>query len=263
MHYLSKQGNFNMKLLWATAVLLTVGGHAYAQTAVGVGVGTANSQSSSQSGAVAIGGGNANATGGRGGNARAVSTGSTAVLSQSVPANQSITNVPTAFAPGLTAAGLETCLGSVSGGGSWLGTGISLGGTIPDPGCATRLDARTLWSMGLKKAAVARLCLNSDIYRSMPEVCIRYLPTSGAPAPYVVAPIGPSPIDLSPVGFASRDIWLVNGKTGKDQLCKDYDAPRQRCRHWDGVVMHHAASKKRLVPDANATVAASQEDTSK
>src|SRR6516162_10265673 len=113
MHYLSKQGNFNMKLLWATAVLLTVGGHAYAQTAVGVGVGTANSSSTSRSGAVAIGGGNAT-----GGTSRAVSTGSTAILSQSVPANQSITNVPTAFAPGLTAAGLETCLGSVSGGGS-------------------------------------------------------------------------------------------------------------------------------------------------
>src|SRR6516225_3251936 len=237
MHYLPKQGNFNMKLLWATAVLLTVGGHAYAQTAVGVGVGTANSSSTSRSGAVAIGGGNANAnananaTGGRGGNARAVSTGSTAVLSQSVPANQSITNVPTAFAPGLTAAGLETCLGSVSGGGSWLGTGISLGGTIPDPGCATRLDARTLWSMGLKKAAVARLCLNPDIYRSMPEVCIRYLPTSGAPAPYVVAPIATSPVGepvpLAPGQFASHDIWLVEGKTGKDRLCKDYDSPRQ------------------------------------
>ena len=126
-----------MKLLWATAVFLTVGGHAYAQTAVGVGVGTANSSSTSRSGAVAIGGGNANAAGGRGGNAKAVSTGSTAILSQSTPANQSLTNVPTVFAPGLSAAGLETCLGSVSGGGSWLGTGISLGGTIPDPGCAT------------------------------------------------------------------------------------------------------------------------------
>ena len=250
------------KVITTAAIMAAVTGPVCAQTAVGVGVSSSTAKSSSQSNALAIGGGNAT-----GGNARATSNGGSSqaaiVQNTNVPASQSITNVPTTFAPGLTAAGIETCLGSVSGGGSWLGTGISLGGTIPDPGCATRLDARTLWSMGLKKAAVARLCLNSDIYRSMPEVCIRYLPTSGAPAPYVVAPIGPSPIDLTPVGFASRDVWLVNGKTGKDQLCKDYDAPRQRCRHWDGVVMHHAASRKRLVPDASATVAASQEDTSK
>ena len=102
-----------------------------------------------------------------------------------VPANQTIKNVPSVFSPGLAAAGLETCLGSVSGGGAFVGTGFSFGTTIPDPGCAARLDARTLWSMGLKKAAVARLCLNGDIYRAMPEVCDKYLPppAPGYPAP--------------------------------------------------------------------------------
>jgi hypothetical protein len=245
------------KVLTTAAIMAAVTGPVCAQTAVGVG--TANSAAVSKSSSVAIGGGNAT-----GGNARSTSVShggssqAAIVQNTNVPANQSITNVPTTFAPGLTAAGIETCLGSVSGGGSWLGTGISLGGTIPDPGCATRLDARTLWSMGLKKAAVARLCLNPDIYRSMPEVCYQYLPTSAAPAPLIVAPIGPSPVAFNP-----RDIWLVEGATGQDRLCKDYDAPRQRCRHWDGVVMHHAASKKRLVPDASATVAASHEDTSK
>jgi len=249
-----------MKLLWATAVFLTVGGHAYAQTAVGVGVGTANSASSSQSNAVAIGGVS------RGGNARAVSTGSTAVLNQSVPANQSITNVPTAFAPGLTAAGLETCLGSVSGGGSWLGTGISLGGTIPDPGCATRLDARTLWSMGLKKAAVARLCLNPDIYRSMPEVCTVYLPVAPTIAP-VLQPLpigGPTPIAY-PGTFASGDIWLVDGHTGLDRLCKNYDSTRQRCRVWAGAVVHRVSANRNrpLRSDKIPTTTAVLEDKSK
>jgi hypothetical protein len=212
------------KVITTAAIMAAVTGPVCAQTAVGVGVGTA--KSSSQSRATAISG-----QGGTGISQTIIST----------PADQTIRNVPTAFAPGLAAAGLETCLGSVSGGGSWLGTGISLGGSIPDPGCATRLDARTLWSMGLKKAAVARLCLNSDIYRSMPDVCYQYLPTSAAPAPLVVAPIGPSPI-----GYANRDIWLVEGSTGQDRLCKDYDAPGQRCRTWAGVVSHRAAPKKGL-----------------
>jgi hypothetical protein len=35
--------------------------------------------------------------------------------------------------------------------------------------------------MGLKKAAVARLCLNGDIYRAMPEVCVQYLPKPTPP----------------------------------------------------------------------------------
>src|SRR6516225_6404825 len=89
----------------------------------------------------------------------------TAMINSNTPADQTVKNVPSVFAPGLAAAGLETCLGSVFGGGAFVGTGFSFGTTIPDPGCAARLDARTLWSMGLKKAAVARLCLNPDIYR--------------------------------------------------------------------------------------------------
>ena len=237
------------RLLATTAICVIAVGPAMAQTAVGVGVSSSTAKSASQSTALAIGGGNATA---RGGNAKAVSTGSNAIVTSNIPASQSITNVPTVFAPGLAAAGIETCLGSVSGGGSWLGTGISFGGTVPDPNCTTRLDARTLWSMGLKKAAVARLCVSPDIYRSMPEVCGAYLPVAAAPIATV-----------APAAYAGGDIWLVNGKTGKDQLCKDYDAPKHRCRHWDGVVVHHAASKKRLVPDASATVAASHEDTSK
>jgi hypothetical protein len=176
-----------------------------------------------------------------------------------VPADQTVKNVPSVFAPGLAAAGLETCLGSVSGGGAFLGTGISLGTSIPDPGCAARLDARTLWSMGLKKAAVARLCLNGDIYRAMPEVCVQYLapPAPGHPAPPALL-AGLGSIHLPCLWGCSRyaqaeaseeqpytggDIWLVEGATGKNRLCKDYDVAQQRCRVWAHTV-HHSAPKK-------------------
>ena len=143
------------RLLLAAIVAMAASGPAWAQSS-GTGVGVATSTSSSQ----AISG-----QGGTGVGVAAITTNST------VPADQTVRNVPGIVAPGLAAAGLETCLGSVSGGGAFVGTGFSFGTTIPDPGCAARLDARTLWSMGLKKAAVARLCLNGDIYRAMPEVC--------------------------------------------------------------------------------------------
>ena len=173
-----------------------------------------------------------------------------------VPADQTVRNVPSVVAPGLAAAGLETCLGSVSGGGALLGTGLSFGTSIPDPGCAARLDARTLWSMGLKKAAVARLCLNGDIYRAMPDVCIKYLPPP-APTPPPRTFFGELFASLIPTGYAQAEaseeqpytggaIWLVEGATGKDRLCNDYDVTQQRCRVWAHTV-HHSAPKKKSV----------------
>ena len=150
------------RLLLAAIVAMAASGPAWAKSSTAKGVGIARSTSSSQ------------AISGQGGSARIISN-------STVPADQTVKNVPSVFAPGLAAAGLETCLGSVSGGGAFVGTGISFGTSIPDPSCAARLDARTLWSMGLKKAAVARLCLNGDIYRAMPDVCVKYLPPPALP----------------------------------------------------------------------------------
>jgi hypothetical protein len=215
---------------------------AMAQTAVGIGTGVATSRSDSKSQAVAISG-----QGGNGGNPTAVvnvaANPASTVATVNNTGTSTIRNVPSVFSPGLAAAGLETCLGSVSGGGSFVGTGFSFGSTIPDPGCAARLDARTLWSMGLKKAAVARLCLQGEIARSMPEVCVHYLPQP-QPVAYAVAPVG----ELQYVG---GQIWLVEGTTGQDRLCNDYDVTGQRCRAWAHV--HHAARKPRgVIPAATA-----------
>jgi hypothetical protein len=228
------------RLLLAAIVAMAASGPAWAQssTATGTGVGIAGSTSSSQ----AISG-------------QGVGVVSTTITSNStVPAKQTVKNVPTAFAPGLAAAGLETCLGSVSGGGSFVGTGLSFGITIPDPGCAARLDARTLWSMGLKKAAVARLCLNGDIYRAMPEVCDQYLPPRARPpVPTVYAQAEAS--EEQP--YTGGDIWLVDGATGKNRLCNDYDVTQQRCRVWARTVHHSAPKKKARASGETSHTAAS------
>ena len=224
---------------------------AFAQSATSTGIGVGIATSKSESNAVAISGqgGKALATGGVGvgvANGGAIAP-SASITQQAADPNQSLKNVPSVFAPGLAAAGLETCLGSISGGGSWLGTGISLGGTLPDPGCQARLDARTLWSMGLKKAAVARLCLIADVYRSMPDVCVTYMPpTYVAPVGgYVEQPVGPVP-------YHGGDIWLVDGMTGKDRLCRDWNSARKRCRIWADIA-HQSSSK--LKSDATPPVA--------
>jgi hypothetical protein len=229
------------RLLSAAIVAMAASEPVWAQsstaTGTGLGVAKSTSQAISGQGGTGIGiGGNPSAT---------INSNST------VPANQSVQNVPSVFAPGLAAAGLETCLGSVSGGGSWLGTGISFGSTVPDPGCAARLDARTLWSMGLKKAAVARLCLNSEIYRAMPEVCGIYLPHAGPiPAPALTHNAEASQAQPHSVS----NIWLVEG-AGKTRLCDDYDVTQQRCRVWAHTV-RHPAPKKKSEPDGEVIHAA-------
>jgi hypothetical protein len=161
-------------------------------------------------------------------------------LNQNVSGTQTIKNVPTVFAPGLTAAGLETCLGSISAGAGVVGTGATFGTTIPDAGCAARLDARTLWSMGLKKAAVARLCLMTDIYNSMPEICVQYLPQR---SPNGVI----SPVAYEPAPYGGGPILLIEGRTGQERLCNSYDVSRQRCRTWAYAVTHSSASSKTIM----------------
>src|SRR3954451_17494514 len=205
------------RLLLAAIVAMAASGPACAQSSTGEGVATSTSISQAISG-----------QGDTGVGVAAITTNS------SVPAVQTIKNVRSIVAPGLGAAGLETCLGSVSGGGAFVGTGFSFGTTIPDPACAARLDARTLWSMGLKKAAVARLCLNGDIYRAMPEVCIKYVPP---PAPaYPASPKVPTrhaqAEALEEQPYTGGEIWLVEGATGKNRLCNNYDVTQQSCRVW-------------------------------
>ncbi len=227
------------RLLLAAIVAMAAGGPAWAQSSTVTGVGIGRSTSSSQ------------AISGQGGSA-AITSNST------VPADQTVKNVPSVFAPGLAAAGLETCLGSVSGGGAFVGTGFSFGTSIPDPGCAARLDARTLWSMGLKKAAVARLCLNGDIYRAMPEVCDKYLPSRGPgyPAPPPLPTRYAQAQASSEQPYTGGDIWLVEGTTGKNRLCNDYDVTQQRCRVWARTV-HHSAPKKAVAIGETTHTAAS------
>jgi hypothetical protein len=229
------------RLLLAAIVAMAASGPAWAQSSTtGTGVGIAGSTSSSH------------AISGQGGSA-------TITSNSTVPADQTVKNVPSVFAPGLAAAGLETCLGSVSGGGALVGTGFSFGTSIPDPSCAARLDARTLWSMGLKKAAVARLCLNGDIYRAMPDVCAIYLPRAPvapiyAPTRVAYASAATTATDEQP--YAGGPILLVEDKTGKIRLCNDYDEPGQRCRVWAYVEHHASQPKKKAAVSGGVTTAA-------
>jgi hypothetical protein len=90
---------------------------------------------------------------------------------------------PTIAAPGLAAAGIETCLGSTAGGLSLMCGGITFGSTKVDEGCTIRLLARQLYAFGFQKAALALMCQDAHVERAMDEVAVpRARPSPPKPA---------------------------------------------------------------------------------
>jgi hypothetical protein len=78
-----------------------------------------------------------------------------------------LVTTPTVVAPGLAAAGVETCLGSAAGGISLMGGGFTFGSTKVDDGCTIRLLARQLYAFGFQKAAVALMCQDERVAAAM------------------------------------------------------------------------------------------------
>lgn len=98
-------------------------------------------------------------------------SGATSMLNVSNPASTTSKNrlitPPPVGAPGLAAAGIETCLGSASGGVSLMGGGVTFGATRVDEGCTIRLLSRQLFAFGLQKAAIALMCQDERVAAAM------------------------------------------------------------------------------------------------
>jgi hypothetical protein len=101
---------------------------------------------------------------------------------------------PNVVAPGLAAAGVETCLGSASAGLSLMGGGFTFGSTKVDEGCTLRLLARQLFAFGFRKAAVALMCQDQHVFIAMDEV--------GTPCPPPPEFASSEPLSLVPSAYA-------------------------------------------------------------
>lgn len=64
-------------------------------------------------------------------------------------------------APTFLTATEDTCMGSTGGSVTTSVIGVSYGSTWKDADCVMRKNARELWNMGMRAAAVARLCMDS------------------------------------------------------------------------------------------------------
>lgn len=228
----------------AAALTCLLSTAAFAQNTTAVGTGISGAEANSASGAIAVNRGNGNSNSSLTVNNPAnttststlnqnVSGTTTSNINQRVSGSTTVKSAPPIAAPSLAAAGLETCLGSASGGVSWLGTGIVGGSTYVDPGCEARLDSRTLASWGLKGAAVARICQQPKIWNSMPDICAQYWPR-GMPVPYGVVVVDPGYGANITMSANSGVVRVVNGKTGIEGDCLNYSHTAQKCYHWLG-----------------------------
>jgi len=119
---------------------------------------------------------------------------------------------PTIAAPGLAAAGVETCLGSASGGISLMGGGFTFGATKVDQGCTIRLLARQLFAFGFHKAALALMCQDDRVAAAMA--------VSGSSCPSPPVEIG-KPLALAP----EDEVSAMPGQTGLSTSGEILDLP--------------------------------------
>ena len=124
-------------------------------SASGVGIG---GDSYSSSGSYSEGGSAASGSYSEGGSS--VSGASSAGQSNSMSVNSyGRRQAPTVIAPALTS-GNDTCMGSSSVGGSGPGFGFSVGSTWSDEHCKMLKSASVLYALGLRDAAIARICMD-------------------------------------------------------------------------------------------------------
>lgn len=74
---------------------------------------------------------------------------------------QVIKNTPSVSASPLVSSN-DTCMGSASGAINGPGFGIGLGKTYTDTNCVMLKNAREMWNMGMRGAAMARMCMDAD-----------------------------------------------------------------------------------------------------
>lgn len=72
-----------------------------------------------------------------------------------------VKNVPSVSGPPLVSSN-DTCMGSVSGSVNVAGFGVGGGKTVVDTNCVMLKNSRELWNMGMRGAALARMCMDTD-----------------------------------------------------------------------------------------------------
>ena len=95
------------------------------------------------------------------------STSNSTVTSNSTTKSTVKTNPPSAISPSINASGSDLCTVGVAGAVQTQIIGISTGQVYNDENCVRLKNAKVLYDMGMKVAAVALMCQNRNTYDAM------------------------------------------------------------------------------------------------
>lgn len=130
---------------------------------------TADATAITSSGAIASGVAGASSTAKQ--SQSQLAAGGMAVGNETINSTQAAANlaqgVPNTYASPLVAAGNDVCLGSLTGGGSGAGFGVTLGMTLEDKSCQLRSYARSLAILGYPAAAREEICQDPSVRAAM------------------------------------------------------------------------------------------------
>jgi hypothetical protein len=119
--------------------------------------------------------------------------GNNSPVSNNYPADQTIRSAPTLYAPSIITG--NVCAMGASGGVSFIGTGVTAGGTWESQSCEDRQRAALLASMGYKTAAKEYLCASDRKYyyamRTSGDACAVRPEWEPAATTQAVAPAAP------------------------------------------------------------------------
>jgi len=113
---------------------------------------------------------------------------------------------PSAISPSINTSNSDTCTLGVSGAVQTQILGISAGKTVRDMNCERLKNAKTLYDMGMKVAAVSVMCQDERIFNAMMD--------AGTPCPYD-----------GMIGDDAKAAWTANQdkqpKIGRSKILKD------------------------------------------
>ncbi len=130
---------------------------------------------------------------------------------------------PSAIAPSINTANSDLCTVGVSGAVQTQILGISAGKTVRDMNCEKLKNAKTLYDMGMKVAAVSVMCQDERVFEAMMN--------AGTPCPYDGL-----------IGDAAKAAWIANQEkeparsTGSLNPLKDLDDDEKSTVIGGGIV---------------------------
>ena len=128
---------------------------------------------------------------------------------------------PSAIAPSINSSNSDLCTVGVSGAVQTQILGISAGKTVRDMNCEKLKNAKTLYDMGMKVAAVSVMCQDPRVFNAMMD--------AGTPCPYD-----------GMIGDAAKAAWLADSERQPEEqqknIIRDMDDETKSTLFGGGVV---------------------------